>query len=226
MFTALDKANIALTGEKQKALKHSLDERTMRHRKILITLAPALRGVDLHTINPDPLAIFLPSSFSLAQIKSFHLEEMASIERTLRRAHCHDLLGELRQALGNASFLSRRMHGPMAEHGYKHSTRTLTQIDRAKQVVKQWKSTYNRSFKKYNNLDPNPEDLLGLKRVEDMDLTMLSSWLEDSKYNDPNTTLCWLWRMTPIDVAGAKSTTNPHFLEKVNRWNEEGGSIF
>lgn len=171
---------------------------------------------------PEKAKIYLPSCFSYDEIQLFQLKEMASVERSLRRSHCHDLLDSLRQALGCKSFLSRRLKGPQAEHGYKHNTRAQTEVNRAEAVCQMWSEAYTASFAAYLALDPDPSDVIGLRKLEPSDLTMLSSWLEDSAYRAAGNKLSWLWKMTPIDVAGDDSPSNSRFTEKVLRWNEEG----
>lgn len=210
------------TKNQEQSPSNSLASKIAHHHKNLSRLAPALQGVDMTSTAPEKDKIYLPSSFSPAQVKSFQLEEMACVEQTLRRSHCHDLLDSLRQALGCKSFLARRLRGPKAEHGYKHSTRAQTEVDRAEALCTMWANAYTASFKLYIALGPDPTDLIGLQELQTSDLTMLSSWLETNKYHSTDSKLSWLWKMTPIDISGETSPNHPRFTDKVHAWNEEG----
>lgn len=213
------------TKDKIANLRRSLEEKIDAHHKTLSKLAPGLQGVDLTPTKAEVHKIYLPSSFTRSEIIAFKLEDMATTECQLRIAHCYDLLQSLRQALGCKSFLLRRVTGPHAERGYKHSTRAQAQIRRAEAVIDLWTLAYKASFSLLLALDPDPADLINLRPLEESDLTMLSNWLEDEAFRDPSTKLSWLWRMTPIDLDGPNSPSSPRFLERVHRWNEEGESF-
>lgn len=147
---------------------------------------------------------------------------MASVELALRKSHCHDILHSLRQALGTKSFLIRRQKGPHAERGFKHTTRAQAHIDRASKKVHLWEKAYKGSYGALLSLEPDPDDLIGLEVLKPNDLKMLSEWLQDQTFRNKGNQLSWLWRMTPIDLDGAKSTLNTNFMNKVLSWNEEG----
>lgn len=170
--------------------------------ELLPIVAPGL--AHLHLTPDDPLddPIILPSSYTVEEREAFGLQHLATIEIKLRIAQCYEALEKLRKALGVRSFLTR--HG-VKTNGLDQQTRAKASVKRAEHVVKQWAFVYRRSWERLGKLGASTESLGILQPLEESDLVMLSSWLEDEVYKHKDSRLPWIWttalRSVPEEVS-------------------------
>lgn len=203
----------------QVSLKKSKVEGLLKkHYDALPVVAPGLAHLNLRGVDPLEDAVVLPSSYTADERQAFQLQALASVEITLRVASCHETLEKLRGGLGVRSFLTR--HG-CKTNGMEEGTRARAVMSRAERVVKQWAFLYRHSWKCLARLGATAAELGTLRVLEQSDLIMLSSWLEDEAYKDKNSVLPWIWTtaLRPLD-----NETPKELHDKIAAWNEEGGT--
>lgn len=201
----------------QVSLKKSKVEGLLKkHYDALPVVAPGLAHLHLRGLDPLDDAVVLPSSYTPEEREAFQLQSLASVEITLRVASCHETLEKLRGGLGVRSFLTR--HGTKT-NGIDEGTRAQAVLTRAERVVKQWAFLYRHSWKCLEQLGATSSQLGTLRVLEQADLVMLSSWLEDEAYKNKHCVLPWIWTtaLHPVD-----NETPKELHDKIAAWNEEG----
>lgn len=198
--------------------KAKLEAKLATHYKDLAIAAPHLTGFSMTPDAPHRDRILLPSVFTPTQRSTFQLEALAAAEEKLRIAQCWDTLEQLKISLGVRSFLTRHAR---SFNGTNATTRAQMSFKRAEQNVKQWATIYRRSFNALKKLGVSKTSLGNLRPLEEQDLQVLSTWLEEKKYASKEFELPWIWRTS--QTAQVKLPNADADIEKrVELWNEEG----
>ncbi|KAG8939352.1 hypothetical protein FRC04_006632 [Tulasnella sp. 424] len=223
-------------------LKSSIQEKIRKHKgrletgldshyEFLRSQGLPLSASQLHPKEPHQDPILVPSHLSSAQQQQFGLVKLASHEKRLRIGLAFDALLKLRKALGLRSFVSRHA---CKTNGYTINTRTQETLKRAEMAVKHWSAAYRRSWEALMRLGAEGHVLQGLRPLEQKDLVLLSTWLEEEKYKDRGSSLPWIWSVAPLphqesDVAAAIEDWSQevirlewvHAKAALDRWLEE-----
>lgn len=210
-----DKSLAAVVSEKRAKLESQLKE----HYRVLKIIAPGLVGrVSLIPDAPHKDRILLPSFFTSTQRTTLGLTRLVTTEITLRVAQCYDTLEKLRKALGVRSFLSRHARH---SNGYNNSTRAQASLRNSEHNVKQWAIIYRRSYKALLDLGASAAKRRTLRNLEESDLVLLSSWLENEEYKSKDKALPWIWTVAQqSSVSGSGD-----IVKKIQEWNEEGNTF-
>ncbi|KAG9017173.1 hypothetical protein FRB90_001477 [Tulasnella sp. 427] len=158
----------------------------------------------------DP--IIVPSGLSVTHRQTFNMIRLAKHEQKLRIGLAFNALERLRKALGVRSFLTRHIR---KRDGYAANTRTQETFKQAEINVKQWSALYRRSWDALNRLDTDESALQGLRPLDNKDLILLSTWLEQEKYRDRGSRLPWIWSVAPVAQDGRD------LVSTVQDWGEE-----
>lgn len=223
-------------------LKSSIEEKIRKHKgrletgldshyEFLRSQGLPLSASQLYPKEPHQDPILVPSHLSSAQRQQFGWVKLASHEKQLRIGLAFDALLKLRKALGLRSFVSRHVR---KTNGYTINTRTQETLKRAEMTVKHWSAAYRRSWEALMRLGAEGNVLQGLRPLEQKDLVLLSTWLEEEKYRDWGSSLPWIWSVAPLphqetDVAAAIEDWSQevirlewvHAHAALDRWLEE-----
>lgn len=160
-----------------------------------------------------------PSDFSLATLEDSGLKRLALIELKLRTGQAYDALKRIRDFLGLKSFMIRDKRG--TGRGGTQNTRSETQISRTQTQVVKWVKVYRRNYERIQKLvgacdvdEPLQEKISRLRLLQDRDLVMLSTWMEEhrnrlnigeleqarlQRQGIDHVTIPWIWKMARVD---------------------------
>ncbi|KAG8915030.1 hypothetical protein FRC00_008546 [Tulasnella sp. 408] len=205
-------------------LKSSLQEKIVKHKARLEAglkshyeflrsqgLSLPLSQLTPKEVHKDP--ILLPSQLSPAQQQQFGMVKLAQQEERLRIGLAFDALLKLRKALGVRSWLTRHAR---KTSGYSVNTRTQETFKRAEMSVQQWAKAYQRSWDALMKLGAQEPALHGLQPLQPGDLLLLSTWLEEERYRNQDSTLPWIWAVAPLPQQDVNVTA------AIQDWGDEG----
>ncbi|KAG9016017.1 hypothetical protein FRB90_003840 [Tulasnella sp. 427] len=199
--------------DKLKKRKAKLDAGLMLHYQFLRTITPDAPGIQLNPKEAHKDQILLPSRLTGFQRQALGLQSLAHLEKKLRIGQAFDILVRLRKALGVRSFLTRHAR---KSNGYNVTTRAQETLKRAEVAVQQWAAAYHRCWAALTCLEATQIELKGLRDLNNGDLLLLSTWLEDEKYRDRGASLPWIWTVAPLPQHEGD------LAESVKAWSEEG----
>lgn len=180
-----------------------------------------------------------PSDFSPESRSRLGLTSAAVVERDLRIGQAFDALKRLRDWLGLKSFMVRDKR--QNDRGVRANLKGEINIARVQKQCLRWKQVYCRNWEALARLKVGfqdddgtgwPQDACHLRKLEDKDLTMLSSWLEEHRSRrtagevlqaqheargEPRVDLPWIWKMDMESESFGAVTRN-----EVEQWTEEG----
>lgn len=176
--------------------------------------------LDSPAINIQDIRVIFPSSFRDSGARlDLGLRNMEEWETALRIGHGHDLLVKLRGALGVKSYLSK--HQTSNARGYAETGRVGSARTRAGNNVKLIAKLYRVNWAALVTLGmTDPEKLKGLQPLQDADLAMLSSWLEEGRYRTREA-LPWVWKLESLVNNNVNSED---VADRIRAWNTEGHS--
>lgn len=161
----------------------------------------------------DP--IITAAHFTLDQRQKFNLVELANDERKLRIGHGHDILEQLRNAIGFKSLCIRESS---QQRGYDRSLRSKQVIKRANSVVKKWTAAYRWNWDCLVKLGEDDLTFAGLQELLKTDTKSMSKWLIDKLYAQADEELPWIWVVSTLDPS--KGTSD--LVAQIQEWNDEG----
>lgn len=196
-------------------MKEQLDQMLTSHYEALAELLPLLPGQYTKKPPGKDHPPITPAHFSEQERQSFNLVDLAKDERDLRTGHGHDILENLRDAIGFKAICIRQSR---ETRGYVRHGRTEALVRRSQKVVDQWIKTYNLNWGRLSNLGPENASFSGLRPLKKEDTTSMSTWLVDRKYADAGTELPWIWVITRLNFG----EQDGDIISQVKQWNEEG----
>lgn len=151
------------------------------HYSFLRSIGSGIVGIDLTPKEAHKDPIIVPSRLSPRQQQTYGLQRLAKQEKQLRIGQAFDALVQLRKALGVRSFLTRHAR---KSNSYNITTRAQETLKRAELTVKQWAAAYRHCWDALVRLEASDSELKGLRALNQEDLVLLSTWLEEEKYCD------------------------------------------
>lgn len=201
-----------------------------KHRKAVTAIAPQIPMEPLAEEEPlHELTLILPSTLAVEEREEFGLQQLSNMEKKLRLGLLYDILDALKKALAVKSYLSRLSREPANK---SLQTRAMSQVSKSATKVADLKRVYRRCFSALLSLGPSASELGNLQELKEEDLVMLSSWMEEKRYEKESTlpgrgakegerALPWIWRITPIVLAPGEEMS-----EALKRYNREGPYAF
>jgi hypothetical protein len=186
-------------------------------------LFPGLEGFDL----PEQKTA-LPSSYPLAEVSKPEHESWAKTELELRVGMGHDLLDELRQAVGLHSYLIRRSKKARGVKAMKKVSKYQASTSRQKgQIIRDYIQNFDRLNRLLQagviSMQEQSGALQGLQRLDaKKDAQFFQAWGDQpGEYAEQNGLLIsWIWRVAMLSPPGEDKVNDVRAMTK--SWESEG----
>ena len=148
-------------------------------------------GSGLDNLNPEDMAIPLPSSFGWDWCVRHMVKSLAIKEARLRYAQANDAIHSIHLALGFKSALLRKQVRPAKTQ--KKKTRAWSSVQGVNTTVQEHACVYSMAREAFRKLRRALRDITDLPKLDPKDLHIATHILGSAQAGQRNTQPSWIW---------------------------------